>query len=59
MQVMKINSVTQKVAWNYQYFQYVDIENNPDQIFLNMKVPAILHQDKTDPNSMYLVGQFA
>jgi len=55
MQVIKINSVDQKIKWNFQFSK--DVVSG-GITYPNRKIPGFLAQDPKDTSRLYLIGQF-
>mmetsp|Transcript_9983 Transcript_9983/g.16777 ORF Transcript_9983/g.16777 Transcript_9983/m.16777 type:complete len:207 (+) Transcript_9983:176-796(+) len=53
LMVLKINSVSQLIKWNFQY--YTAVASAADA-WKNKKIPGLLHQDPNDDGRMYLIG---
>lgn len=54
LQMLKVNSATYEIKWNYQYKYEGDTTNND---WKQKKIPGFLHQDPNDNTRMYLLGQ--
>lgn len=54
LQMLKVNSATYEIKWNYQYKYEGDTTNNE---WKQKKIPGFLHQDPRDNTRMYLLGQ--
>ena len=60
MQVLKINSVTYEIKWNYQYFDQTAATASVTDTTLKYKLrnkPNFIYQDPNDRSRAYLIGQ--
>ena len=60
MQILKINSVTYEIQWNYQYFDKASADasvTDATQKYKNRNKPNFMYEDPNDRTRAYLVGQ--